>query len=155
MVGGGGGVTGSPLWLLLLVRLGVYIVNLCTSYFYNIIGKLTVFLQFQGFTHRLTLTLSIHNKQQVSGKNTRCFFSIPLFWVVNLVQSFQVPCINNFFFLHYYLFIPAQKSNSPFGLWSLETILCFLEDPSSLNFSLSSHRHSYISLLFNSRFITS
>jgi hypothetical protein len=28
-------------------------------------------------------------------------------------------------------------------------------DPSSLGFSLSSHRHSYISLLFSSRFIVS
>ena len=39
----------SPLCLLLLVRLGGYIVNLCAFYSYKLIGKLTAFLQLQEF----------------------------------------------------------------------------------------------------------
>ena len=42
----------SPLYLLLLVRLGGYIVNLSDFYSYRFIGKLTVFLQFQEFSQR-------------------------------------------------------------------------------------------------------
>jgi hypothetical protein len=36
-----------PLCLLLIVRLGGYIVNLCGFYFYKVIGKLTVFCIFR------------------------------------------------------------------------------------------------------------
>jgi hypothetical protein len=43
----------SPLFLLLLVRLGDYTVNLCDFYFYKLIGKLTVFLQLQEFNLRI------------------------------------------------------------------------------------------------------
>jgi hypothetical protein len=39
-----------PLCLLLLVRLGGYIVNLCDFYSYKLIGKLTAFLQVQEFS---------------------------------------------------------------------------------------------------------
>ncbi len=45
-------LTLSPLYLLLLVHLGVYIVNLCAFYFYRLIGKLTAFLQLQEFSLR-------------------------------------------------------------------------------------------------------
>ena len=38
-----------PLFLLLVVRLDVSTVNLCSFYFYRLIGKLTVFLQIQEF----------------------------------------------------------------------------------------------------------
>ncbi len=38
-----------PLFLILLVRLGDYIVNLCDCYFYKLIGKLTAFLEYQEF----------------------------------------------------------------------------------------------------------
>jgi hypothetical protein len=38
-----------PSYLLLLVRLGDYIVNLCAFYSYKLIGKLTAFLQLQEF----------------------------------------------------------------------------------------------------------
>ncbi len=40
-------LTLSPLYLLLLVRLGVYTVNLCVFYFYKTIGKLTDFCGFR------------------------------------------------------------------------------------------------------------
>jgi hypothetical protein len=43
-------VISGPLWLLLLVRLGDYIVTLCTFYFYKLIGKLTVSLHLQEFS---------------------------------------------------------------------------------------------------------
>ncbi len=42
-------LTQSPLCLLLLVRLGGYIVDSLDCYSYSIIGKLTVFLQSQEF----------------------------------------------------------------------------------------------------------
>ncbi len=42
----------SPLYLLCLVRLGDYMVNLCAFYFYKLIGKMTAFLQLQEFTLR-------------------------------------------------------------------------------------------------------
>ncbi len=42
----------SPLCLLLLVRPGGYILNLCDFYFYKLIGKLTAFLQLQEFSLR-------------------------------------------------------------------------------------------------------
>jgi hypothetical protein len=45
-------LTLSPSCLLLLVRLGGYIVNLCAFYFYKLIGKLTAFLQLQEFSLR-------------------------------------------------------------------------------------------------------
>jgi hypothetical protein len=47
------------LCLLLLVRLGGYIVNLCAFYFYKLVGKLTAFLQLQEFSLRnMTVTSS-------------------------------------------------------------------------------------------------
>ena len=42
----------SPLYLMYLVRLGGYIVNLFAFYFYRLIGKLTAFLQLQEFSPR-------------------------------------------------------------------------------------------------------
>jgi hypothetical protein len=42
----------SPLCLLLLVRLGGYIVNSLDCYSYKLIGKMTAFLQFQEFSLR-------------------------------------------------------------------------------------------------------
>jgi hypothetical protein len=43
-------ITLSPLSFLLIVHLRGYIVNLCVFYSYSLIGKLTVFLQFQEFS---------------------------------------------------------------------------------------------------------
>ncbi len=52
-------LTLSPLYLLLFVRLGGYTLNLCSFYFYKLIGKLTSFLELQGFICRnMTLTSS-------------------------------------------------------------------------------------------------
>ena len=52
-------LTLSPLCLLLLVRLTGYTVNLCAFDFYNLIGKLTAFLQLQDFSmHNPTVTSS-------------------------------------------------------------------------------------------------
>ncbi len=49
-----------PLYLVFLVRLEGYIVNLCDFYFYKIIGKLTTFFQLQMFIY-LNLTVSIYH----------------------------------------------------------------------------------------------
>ncbi len=43
-------LTPSPLCLLLLVRLGGYVVNFCAFHFYKLIGKLTASLQLQEFS---------------------------------------------------------------------------------------------------------
>jgi hypothetical protein len=46
----------SPSYLLLLVRLGGYIVNLCVFYSNRLIGKLTAFWQLQEFRfHNMTV----------------------------------------------------------------------------------------------------
>ena len=45
-------LTVSALCLLLLVRLGVYIVNWCVFYSYRLVGKLTTFLELQEFSFR-------------------------------------------------------------------------------------------------------
>ncbi len=45
-------LTLSRLFLLLLVRMDVYIVTLSDFYSFRLIGKLTVFLQFQEFSQR-------------------------------------------------------------------------------------------------------
>jgi hypothetical protein len=61
-----------PLRLLLLVRLGDYIVNLCDSYCYKLIGKPTAFLQFQD--------LSLRNQ-------TVSFFTLPPFGLLQVVHK--------------------------------------------------------------------
>ena len=48
----------SPLCLLLLVRLGGYIVNLSDFYSYRLIGKLIAFLQLQEFSLRNMIVVS-------------------------------------------------------------------------------------------------
>jgi hypothetical protein len=53
------------LCLLLLVRLGGYIVNLSDFYYYKLIGKLTAFLQIQEF--------SLHNLPVVSSTSAARF----------------------------------------------------------------------------------
>jgi hypothetical protein len=68
----------SPLWLLLLARLGGYIVNLCDFFFCNLIGKLTSFWQLQEF--------SLHN-QTVDSSTTVTRRSSPS-WNQRLVIFF-------------------------------------------------------------------
>jgi hypothetical protein len=80
-------LTLSPLCLVLLVRLVVYIVNLYSFYFYRLIGKLTFFLQLQVFslynshlkskvdniltkTTELHITLNIEDSHIVSKSHT-------------------------------------------------------------------------------------
>ncbi len=58
----------SPLCLLFLVRLGVYIVNLWVFYSYRIIGKLTTFLQFQEFNLR---NMTVDYSTSVSRRSPR------------------------------------------------------------------------------------
>ena len=57
---------------LLLVRLGGYTVNLCTFYFYKVIGKLTAFLQPQEFSVRnITVTSSTITTQSSHDSSNR------------------------------------------------------------------------------------
>jgi hypothetical protein len=67
------------LYLLLLVRLGGYIVNLCDFYSYRPIGKLTVFLQLQEFSLYIlpvdsstsTVPCSLHNLKEGSSNTLK------------------------------------------------------------------------------------
>ena len=61
-----------PSCLLLLVRLGGYIVNLCDFYSYKLIGKLTAFLQPQEFSLRnITVTSSTITTQSSHDSSNR------------------------------------------------------------------------------------
>ena len=66
-------LTLSPLCLLLLVRLGGYIVNLCAFYFYRLIGKLTAFLQLQEFSLRNPTGYSSTTAAQRSAHSSRVY----------------------------------------------------------------------------------
>ena len=55
-----------PSYLLLLVRLGGYIVNLCDFYSYKLIGKLTAFLQLQEFSLR---NMTVNNSTTVTQRS--------------------------------------------------------------------------------------
>ncbi len=54
------------IYLLLIVRLGGYIVNLSDFYYYRIIGKLTAFLQVQEFSLRQPTVFSSTSAARLS-----------------------------------------------------------------------------------------
>jgi hypothetical protein len=100
----------SPLWILLLVRLGDYIVNLSVFYFFNLIGKLTVFLKSQDFNMYI-----LHSNSGLFHYHHSVFSSFVNISFINLVSIFR--CSS-----------PSHNPVYPRGV-----------DPSVLAFSLSSH----------------
>ena len=68
-------LTLSPLCLLLLVRLGVYIVKLCAFYSYRLIGKVTAFLQLHQFTLRNPTVVSSTTAARRSPHTSRFIYS--------------------------------------------------------------------------------
>ncbi len=151
----------SPWILILLVRLGGYIVNLCDFYFYKIIGKLTGFLQIQEFSLR---------NQTVDSSTTvaRCSLptwdlSVGIFLVKTTVRPIilnidEVPVTSSLVITH----SPITLANlSSVNLVSIFRCSSSPHNPvyvrrvvqSVLVFSLSSHRHSCGSLLLSSHSI--
>jgi hypothetical protein len=65
----------SPLCLILLIRPGGYIVTFCSFYFYNLIEKLTAFLQFQEFSLRnqpvVSSTIAARRSPHISEANPK------------------------------------------------------------------------------------
>jgi hypothetical protein len=155
-------LTLSPLWLLLLVRQGVYIVNLCAFCFYKLIRKLTAFWQLQEFSlrnlpvdsstsavrrspHRLSLRSSTFSPRLQHDVSLRIVLNIDGTPIASKSHT-----------------DPSHSQTSSLLTSSLSLrcsspphnpVYARCVDLSALASSLSSHRHSYISLLFRSRFI--
>ncbi len=126
--------TGRRVWyhlcLLLVVRVGGYIVNLLDFYSYRLIGKLTAFSQFQEFSQRK------HNVACSTSAAPRSFnsskpkpFTLANFSFVNLVSIFRC----------------SSSTTNPVCGRLVNLLVC----------SLPLHRHSYIGFLFSFRFIDS
>ena len=128
------------LWLLSLVRLGGYIVNLSDFYTYRLIGKLTAFLQLQEFSLRILVLDS----------------STTTAWLFLLWDGAPVTSKSH---TH-----PSHSQSSRLLTSSLSlgvpvprSTQCMGDGVNSLGlvFSLSSYRYSYIGFIFSSRFIDS
>jgi hypothetical protein len=140
---------------------GDYTVNLCAFYFYKIIGKLTSLLQLQEFSFRnITVTSSTiaaqpshHRSGKIKSKvdnilaktHTTDYFEYRRCTCV--VQITHSPItLGNLLFIN---LVSIFRCSSP----PRHPVYARRVDPSSLSFSLSSHRKSHISLLFSFRFI--
>jgi hypothetical protein len=125
------------LWLLFLVRPVGYIVNLSDFCAYRLIGKLTAFSQLQEFSQRNQIVdFSTSSAQRSS-------------WYVRL-QPWRGCCrpitLGNISSMNVvFIFRCSSSTRNP--------VYVRCVDSSALVFSLSSHRHSYIGLVFISRFI--
>ncbi len=150
-------LTLSPLCLLLLVRLGDY---LCVLYFYKLIGKLTTFCSFRSSDCEIYqwlvplplcdvfLTTQVnygeHSRQDY---NTTDSFEYRRH-TFNITITHSPITLGNLSFIN---LVSIFGCSSP----PLNTVYVRCVDLSSLTYSLSSHRHSNISLFFNSHFIVS
>ncbi len=144
--------------LLLLVRLGGYIVNLSDFYSYRLIGKLTVFFQFQEFSLRKQIVESSTTAARLfllcSNLGLEIFSPRLQLYVLNLdgapiiskshspITLANISSINLVSIFRY-----SSSSSNPVYVRHVHS--------SSLGFSLSSHRQSCIGLVFISRFIDS
>jgi hypothetical protein len=116
------------LCLSFLVRLGGYIANLSDFYSYRLIGKLTVFLQLQESSLRNTTvdcsTSSTRHTLFISSQNVENYslrLQVENISFINLVSIFRCSSLPR---------NPVYVSRV---------------DSSVLDFSLSSHRHTYVS----------
>jgi hypothetical protein len=128
-------------------------VNLCPFYFYKVIGKQTVFLQFQDFNF-----LNFHHTVFSSELKSNLENILTKTAVLRITLNIDgTPLTSR---SHTY---PSHSQTSRLLISSLSlgvpgshaTVYVSGVDLSTSAFSLSSHRHSYISLLFSSRFIVS
>jgi hypothetical protein len=138
----------SPLYLLFLVRLGWYIVNLWSFYFTSSSGNWPFFLQLQDFSLRHITVASSTTTVRCSPHNSNLRLGYSL-WGCSTADYFEYrrrPCV-------------VQITHSPITLVNLSSInfvsifrcsspphnpvYVSRVDPSPLVSSLSSHRHSY------------
>ena len=145
----------SPLCLILLVRLGGYTVNLWAFYFYKLTGKLTATLQLQEFILRNMTVISSTTNVWPSphSLNRKSATSSVRMYIDGAPVSSRS---------HTH---PSHSQTSRLLTSSLSLgvpVPCTTHwhpvyvrrvDPSDLVFSLSSHRHSRIRLLFRFHFI--
>ncbi len=117
-------LTLSPLCLLFLIRLGVYIVNLCVFYFVRLVEKLTVFLEIQDFR--------LCNLPMVSSTtDTRCSPHSS-----NLKSATSLPRLQHYTLHKNIDGVPiVSKSHSPITLYNLSSInlVCILRCSSPPN----------------------
>ncbi len=131
--------------------------NLFSFYFYRLIGKLTVFLQLQEFILcNMTVDCST-SSMWCSPHNSSLKWETPSPRCVNLNID-GTPIVTGFTITHSPLTLANFSSINIvyiFRCSSLPRNSVYVRrvDPSDLVFILSSHRHSYISLLFRSRFV--
>jgi hypothetical protein len=132
-------------------------VNLCNLYSYKLIGKLTAFLQLQEFSlhdqtldsftstarrspHNLNPRLATFSLRLPHYKYRRLTFSVTITHSpITLANLSSINLVS--------IFRCSSLPHNP--------VYARRVDPSALAFSLSSHRHSCISLSFSSRFIVS
>jgi len=136
----------SPLCPVFLVRLGGYTVNLSDFYSYTLIGKLAVFFSDSGVQLCNLPVDSSTSSARRSPSSLRQKLATPSprlkLYVLILTLTVYLSSINLVFIFR----CSSSPSNPVYGR-------CV--DSSTLVFSLSSHRHSYIGLIFRSRFIDS
>ncbi len=148
------------LWLILIVRLGGYITNLLDFCSYSLIGKLTVFFTVSGVQlaqtnrgvfhyHRTTFSSMLKNKVDLTlTKASVLRITLNLDGVPIISKSHTHPShsqTSRLLTSSLSLGIPVPRSTQ--CMWGMYV------DLSSLGFSLSSYRQSYIGFVFNSRFI--
>jgi hypothetical protein len=150
----------SPLCLILLVRLGGYIVNSLDYYSDRLIGKLTAFLQLQEFSLRnepVTSSTSAARRSWHPESKSRqyprqgCSFTYytQYWWATYHFKNTYSPItLANISSIN--LISIFRCSSSPSNPVYASRVDC-----SDLVFSLSSHRHSYTGLVFSSRFLDS
>jgi hypothetical protein len=126
------------LCLLSLVRLTGYIVNLWNFYSYRIIGKLTVFLKSQEFRLCILPVESSTSWHLTSKVGSTLVKAVSLRVDLDLDGALVTSRTH------------THPSHSPHNPVYVRRV-----DSSSFVFSLSSDRHSFIGLVFNSRFIDS
>jgi hypothetical protein len=145
-------LTPSHLCLLLLVSLGGYIVNSWDFYSFRIIGKLTDFLQLQEFslcTQTVDFSTSTARRCPHSLKQKSVAPSPRMnLYVLIFKNTYSPITLANFSSVNLVFIFGCSRSPS-------NPVYVRRVDSSSLVFSLSSHRHSNIGLVYNSHFIDS
>jgi hypothetical protein len=147
-----------PLYLLFLVRLEDYIVNLWVFYFYKLIGKSTFFYGFRSSTSTfkqwtfplplyVVLLPAIIKDCQYSywDYGTPDYFEYRRHTFTVKITHSPITFANISFINLVSIFRCSSPTHNP--------VYTSRVHPSVLAFSLSSHRHTDVSLLFSSRFV--
>jgi hypothetical protein len=148
----------SPLCLLLLLRLGGYIGNLFSFYSYSLIGKLTAFFAASGV--QLAQHGQFHYRRAAfsSQLKSKCGSILAKAAAIRITLNIDGAPVGSQTHTHLSHSQTSRLLNSSLSVdvpVPRATLYVRRVDLSALAFRLSSHRHSYISLLFSSRLIVS